>query len=518
MADLPFPTYLGPIATRTFFPNVLDTGNSTLMSRSYHIARDTITQLQIALPNFYVTGGTGETAPTGTVVFTASIEYPAGTFTQVKFGGASTSPTVANGSFVLSDFVTVNIPNGTPFWVRIFLNNSGASSVVHKSDVAKSTALGDAQIPGGTDLTMGGTVIDTGGLNYSFWPAAILGVTKNFSVFIVGDSRCVTTTDAINDATGDNGELTRALGPRYGYINGGVSGDTAKAFLASHTARLAIGQYASHVIIQSCLNDVGASRSLSQVQQDLVNIRSLFPQTIKFLTTTEIGNTTSTDSWATVQNQTPQAPFTRGPSDVMALLNAWKRGLALPPNLANGSPPLIFDGFIEVSDIIETARDSGIWKAPGFTNDGIHPSPGAFSQIATALSGIALPSSWVAPNYESQRNARLAGTTDQNGITTPVVSTLYALPPPVNFVHTTVAMTNASVLALASNPNAKYRLFQNVGTVNITLAANVAAVAGTQIVLYPNQAYEMSLAGNNLDSRVINVIGVSGNLLVTEGV
>src|ERR1017187_6734104 len=73
--------YTGQVATRTFVPQFIDTTNKQFNSRSFHIARDTITALQIAVPNWYVGSGT-ETSIAQTATITASIEYPAATFTQ----------------------------------------------------------------------------------------------------------------------------------------------------------------------------------------------------------------------------------------------------------------------------------------------------------------------------------------------------------------------------------------------------------------------------------------------------
>src|ERR1700749_1819693 len=51
-------------------------------------------------------------------------------------------------------------------------------------------------------------------------------------------------------------------------------------------------------------------------------------------------------------------------------------------------------------------------------------------------------------------------------------------PTPVTFTHTTVTTSNSSSQALASNPSAKYRLFQNIDSTNaISIAFGVPAVA-----------------------------------------
>lgn len=90
----------------------------------------------------------------------------------------------------------------------------------------------------------------------------------------------------------------------------------------------------------------------------------------------------------------------------------------------------------------------------------------------------------------------------------------------VTLVHTSITTGASSAPALAANPNAKYRLFQNIDPTNaISIAFGVDAVANTQIVLFPKDRIDFALEDGNLDRRVVNCIAVAGTpvLLVTEG-
>lgn len=90
----------------------------------------------------------------------------------------------------------------------------------------------------------------------------------------------------------------------------------------------------------------------------------------------------------------------------------------------------------------------------------------------------------------------------------------------VVFTHTTVSATGTTAQALAANPNARYRLFQNRSAQIAYLMVNAAATSGNGIALDPGQNYEMTLEAGNLDARAVNVILASGtgSILVTEGV
>lgn len=129
-------------------------------------------------------------------------------------------------------------------------------------------------------------------------------------------------------------------------------------------------------------------------------------------------------------------------------------------------------------------------------------------------------------NYESQRNTRLAGTPDSQGVITPSVALAPSGTGASSFgsstthTYTTVSVGTSSAQALAANTAAKYRSFQNISTATITIAHGIAAVINTQIDLGPGQIYEESLTEGNLDTRAVNAIAsvTSSNLLVIEAV
>jgi len=82
--------YLGQVATRARIPQAVSGANSQMNSASAHIARDDITAIQVGFVNWYQpVGSSGETDGGTLDTFTASVEYPLGTFTQLQFSGAA---------------------------------------------------------------------------------------------------------------------------------------------------------------------------------------------------------------------------------------------------------------------------------------------------------------------------------------------------------------------------------------------------------------------------------------------
>ena len=112
--------------------------------------------------------------------------------------------------------------------------------------------------------------------------------------------------------------------------------------------------------------------------------------------TTVTPQTTSTDAWVTTANQTVTAVHARRIG-----LNDWIRdgapfdtatGLAVAVGATGstivraGTRAHPLKGFFEIADIVETSRNSGIWKA-GWTTDGLHPNATGY---AAAYLGIDL--------------------------------------------------------------------------------------------------------------------------------
>lgn len=367
--------YTGQISTRTLLSNTYSASVPNTMSRRWHFANDNVTSLQLVIPNFSVLSGV-ESTNAGTTSITASIEYPTGTFTQVKFGGLVTASVTA--AYIISDPVTVTIPLGAVFYDRIFRSNvSGLSfsfwSVGFAGQPGISTGDNFNYITA-TDQTMSGSVTNASdwiGTTH-FSPAAIIAQTRKPSVFLLGDSRVFGSADTYN-ASGDLGELARTIGPSFGYINAGIEGDRASSFISSHTSRLAISAYCSHVILELGVNDITGGRTSAQLVADRHTILGLFGSDPVFETTLPT-ETSSTDSWATTINQTP--------------INAASVRLTFNTSVRAGSAGMA--GFFDMVTQTDTTLSSSIWNVNGvaqkYTLDGVHESQ--FTNLAIQSAGV----------------------------------------------------------------------------------------------------------------------------------
>lgn len=360
---------LGLVATKAFIANTLNAPYAQFMSRSPHFARGAISSLKIAVGNWYIqeTSTGKETGTGGTATFTASVEYPSGTFTQIKFGG-SPSIVAADLTTAFSDFVSVSIPHGALFWIRlygvysvtgVFVSFPAGTSIDSGNGAACTNAAS-----GVADQTMGGTVATTFP-NVGWSPVAIFGRTAAKSMFLMGDSRQRGQTDtAPVNAEHNMGEIAPSLAA-YGYINAGIGGTTINGWLTGNARQLELLNMCPNMIVVSemGINDITALRVGSTIIADHQTAQALIKKPMYLTTLPPIS--TSTDAWATTVNQTTHAT------------NAAR-------NTYNGlvrAVPAWAAGYFEVANVNETSQGSGIWKAPGFTTDGVHETSSANEAI-----------------------------------------------------------------------------------------------------------------------------------------
>lgn len=363
--------YLGLVATRGLLPQRVNSTNRQANSRSGHVMRSNVTAIQLGLVNWLVPNDTWiETGTGSSASVKASIEYPPGTKTQVLFSGSATG-TIANGATLFSDALPISIPKHAKFWVII--NWSSTTGVLYSPiDVSGGSTIGDQfemAVSGLTDKTLSGSIPDS---DNCYPPVAIIGMTTDPSVVIVGDSIAMGEGDTVGDSTGDFGLIARSVGPQCAYMNLAQYADSAQMFVSGSTRRQALLQYASHMICEYGFNDIfNAGRSVSAVAADLATIRGYMTalgSDKRAYQTTITPYTTTTDNWATLANQTPQ---TNNGNRVS--LNAAIRALTY---------------FYETADAIESARDSGKLKvtgsAFGYTTDGGHLNTAGYELVRTA--------------------------------------------------------------------------------------------------------------------------------------
>lgn len=363
--------YLGPVAGRTYYPDTKLTTSGTWNSRTSHIAMDNISALKLM---FMQVSGIGEVAAGASSTTTASIEYPAGTFTQVLFNGGSTSAVIASGAVQLSDFVSVSIPKNAQFWVRRFQTTTALMYLVKTNGRPLNTSLGDAVNHNQGDLTMSGTVVDDG--SGSMIPVSgIFGMTRRPTIGALGSSRMAGKLDQTLDGTGLYG-YTRMFGGSFAFLDLAVGGEQFVGVATSTQGTLRrslVNTYTSHQWLDPGLNDINSSVAASVVLSAIDTAANAFPGgKSRTIVNNEAPWTTSTDAWATSVNQTPFA--------------AEAQRVALNTGIAALTG---YNQIVDAASFMSNGTNGSLWNNPAvggsqFTTDGTHEISAPLVALAAA--------------------------------------------------------------------------------------------------------------------------------------
>lgn len=377
--------YTGQVGTRSINPTFLNTTNKQLRARRVHYARSAITSLKLSFPNFYVDGFQAgatytEKGSGATSIITAAIEYPIGaTFTQIKFSGIAAG-VIPNNGCLLSDSVSVTIPSGALFGVRVYVTNVAGivfalgDNSLGGTNIPGNFALGDvldAAVTGLLDNTLGGAYTNTSGTN-SYSAMVIVGTTVNPSILVAGDSISYGLHD-MGDSSGDLGSVTRSIGPNFAYSSFSNEGDSVLDALTNSANRLSFNQYFSHAILQMGVNDfIVNSETGAALIANTASYGALLSGLKAYLCTI-LPAPTSTDNYATLLNQTvPSYEANR-----------------VTANNSRRTTPAPWAGFFDLDSVFESSLNSGkIIAGSGYldSTSSVHPTPTGY--LAIKNSGI----------------------------------------------------------------------------------------------------------------------------------
>ncbi len=378
-------------ATRCRTAGFQNTTNQYAFSRTMHINRGSdITALKLKYGNWYATYQ-GEFPTADAMDIVTSVEYPKGVYTRVPWNGA-VHGSIPAGTTAFSDLTTIvgGIPKGARYWVNSIHNK--ASGIFTSSAVSGdivTNALGgagdqfavSATTPFATDWTM--NPYTGASTTNPFFPIAVVSLSNVPSVIIYGDSRSSGLNDApsLNFGLAGAGEIARQLDSELPYCNLGAPTDQLSIFLANRTRRQPLASDHTHVHCQYGINDVTAGRTAAQIQADMVTFLGLFSASWRVSQSTLLPRTTSTDSWATLANQTVTAQ-----EPVRVAMNAYIRARTIG-----------WFAVFENADVVESSRDSGKWKTvtdngavfgitSAMTADGTHPTPYGYGYLQNSRS------------------------------------------------------------------------------------------------------------------------------------
>ena len=354
---------LGAVSSKFILPSAINPANQSQMIRNGDFARDTISVGYLVFPNFYVSATSGgiDTAPGATRTINASIEYPAGVMHQVTFGGSATGTMTDGQARMVSDPIAVSIPRGAQFWINV--RQASTAGIIYANSRTGYPGFGDQEINSSGLNVADNTMVPgwTGAAGGATYRPLFVAMTRRPTVAVIGDSRVEGAANT-SGAVPYPGEVMPGIGPLFGCINlarGGCTIQTAVTGTNSAKRREYLA-YATHGVMQLGINDISSARTAAQIRADRASFRAYAP-TLTWIETTIPPKTSSTDSWATLTNQTLDTN-----NSVRVTLN----------NLIRGGDAGVA-GLFDIADAMESSRNSGKWKAPplvdaAITADGLH--------------------------------------------------------------------------------------------------------------------------------------------------
>lgn len=362
---------LQAIASRgSNYSNGLYNGTELVMSfKTKHIAAVDCYDPALVFGNYHSEGQDG----THTFSIKASI-FIAPSYMPVFFNGKR-NIAIEPAAVIESDPVGVTLKKGQVFYsiVCVTMTNPGDKFPL---GLPLYNERGEGQAVG--DSTSSGTVTTFG--QYGYHPCAVVGrvLKPTSAVYLVGDSIMQGANDNAPDGFQDMGFATRALdaaGIPWIRVARGAGASTNMVGRQAMT-RYSLAKYCTHAIMNYGTNDLGGALSDTTVLANLTATwNALVSLGLKVYQCTITPRTYSTDSWATVGNQTSNPNDTQfGPNGRRTLVNNAIR-----------TTPAPLSGYFETGDAVESTWNSGKWKAPNYSNDGIHPVRTGHVAMADAL-------------------------------------------------------------------------------------------------------------------------------------
>jgi lysophospholipase L1-like esterase len=377
-----WPCATRPGLIRGYLPQGQSNGTDTAANyRAKHVTVTKATAIRLVYAN---ENNSGTGSLTGTITLSSAIEIT-GDVVPVTFGGQMTVP-LGPGAMAISDPIFVGFAAGVTFYTRTHV--SASAGTVWAFNRYLESANTDAvetgtTTPATTDKTLPGSTTVTSATGHGLVPVAILTTDRQrATVNGIGDSIIIGNSDGISYT--DQGFLARAcLAGNVPFLNLGRSGESGvntwiggtnvSVTLGRRTRAelMAIGDYqVDNYGINDIQNNVVTTLAAMQTGV-LARWQSLVDRGLRLYACTVTPKTTSTDSWATTVNQTKA--LTGAQETLRTQYNDWVRTLPAP-----------LTGYFDTADAVETARNSGIWKA-GYAADGLHPNATGHAALAAVI-------------------------------------------------------------------------------------------------------------------------------------
>lgn len=367
--------------------------------RIFGLTESGFRDFRFCFANFDVAVGAQETKPAEDFTLSAAFEplWGGTALIPIMFRG-SENVVVPAGGIVWSDPVGEVIPKQQDTGVRSFIRNAGG---LLPYGLAGQASLGEGKtvyttVPA-TPLYGAAPTAANGRL---YGPCSVSGLFTDTYVptmLLTGDSIAEGTGPQSGSVQADGflGLLEKAYGPTgRPYVSQVRSGDRNRLRNLSHIRRdMAVNEFGYDRCLSNLgINDINLNASLAQIQAEMLTFwaaraargarvwqTTITPYNTTFNSgvipdATREGYRVSTNDWIRAG-----APIINGVAVAIGTSGALLAG-------QSGHP---LYGYFEVADTVETARNSGIWKAL-MSSDGLHPTDAGLVAMVAAINVSAM--------------------------------------------------------------------------------------------------------------------------------
>ena len=314
---------------------------------------------------------------TGGAAFTPVLFSGSRTATVVNGGGGLTSDAILPSAFGLGAFT-----QGHVYWIRALVSVTGDTHVFPVGGTVGTNGTAfqfDPTTYSASDADSTGTISFTGSGSFSFGASVspiVIGTPVTPTAKFIS-----TIGDSIVDGTGDTaaasgwaqGFAQRSLfdadfasNVRAGCKLGRSGSSAASMWTGALTETKSILAYGNVAVEEWGTN--------APVYADSATVWAYLKSVGQYVIRTKLlTQTTSTDGWATTANQTKTANYTTPAGDRVTFNAA-----------VAAQEGVLYDKFVSFDTaVLHTDRD--LWKAPGYTTDGLHPAATAHEAMAAAM-------------------------------------------------------------------------------------------------------------------------------------
>ena len=355
---------VAPVATRTSWLNGLlsngtDKGGTFIFK---HKAACACSDIQVEYANW---GSLGPGANDITV--RAAIQGPDGVFSPLFFNGKRDA-VINPGGNARCDPLGIDFALGDVFKTRTFVSVASTGMTwQYGMSTLNDGVEGNNRSATPVDATTSGSVTTLADVGYH--PTRILGIQRSpaarFSpvLGLIGDSILADSNSFGLQAV--NAHPTATGNPTGTYVQASVGGSVTISVVGNGGNAAPLRQLlsgSSHIICEYPVNDInGAVDSLATIQSRVSSVWNAWASR-----GVPVYQTTCT----------PHATITATPAkeSIRQAFNAWVR-----------TKPAPLTNYIEVADVVETARNSGLWKPAYDSGDSIHPNTAGHTAIAAVV-------------------------------------------------------------------------------------------------------------------------------------